>query len=204
MLKNILGKALRILIYSGYLLGLSLVFLHDASTITDGDKFIESSLTEYFQEGAFFITVIMYFLCAKLYRPNRSISVVLGGFFLMAFVREFDAFLDFYLYDGAWQTLVVIILVAVTYRTYKYWHPMTESIYNYANSFPFGLMLAGMMVTFVYSRLFGEPFMWQTLMEENYLRSVKNAAEESIELLGDSVIMFGSIEYLLYVRKIKG
>ncbi len=58
-----------------------------------------------------------------------------------------------------------------------------------------------MLITFAYSRLMGESILWQTLMEENYVRNVKNAVEESIELLGDTIILFGAMEFFLLAEQ---
>ena len=118
----------------------------------------------------------------------------------MALIREFDAFLDHNVYDGAWQTLVLIVLLFVIYRSYINRKSLFEALPGFMASYPFGLVIAGMIITFAYSRLFGESIMWKTVMEENYIRNVKNAVEESIELLGDSIILFSAIEFFFHAR----
>ncbi|MEM7109855.1 MAG: hypothetical protein AAF519_16640 [Bacteroidota bacterium] len=199
MTKNQIFKIVRIIIYSGYLLALSLVFLYDARSTTG--KFYENSLTEYFQEGTFFLTVMAYLFCTFNFKQTAAISVLIGGFFLMAFIREFDAVLDAYVYDGAWQTLVLIVIAMVGYRSYRSWKSIKRMLPDYMSSYPFGLMIGGMLVTFIYSRLFGEAIMWKTVMEENYVRDVKNAVEESVELLGDSIIFFAGLEFIFWAKK---
>lgn len=198
MTKDQIFKIARIIFYSGYLLSLSLVFLYDARSTTG--KFYENSLTEYFQEGTFFLTVLAYLFCTINFRETASISLLIGGFFLMAFIREFDAVLDAYVYDGAWQTLVLMVILFVGYRTYRSWKSIQGIIPNYMASYPFGLMIGGMLVTFIYSRLFGETIMWKTVMEEHYIRDVKNAVEESVELLGDSIILFAGLEFIFWAK----
>ncbi|MEM9297478.1 MAG: hypothetical protein AAGA64_03740 [Bacteroidota bacterium] len=188
----------RIIIYAAYLLALSLVFLYDARS-TEG-KFYENSLTEYFQEGTFLLTVLAYLFCTFNYKNTAPLSLLLGGFFLMAFIREFDAVLDAYVYDGAWQTLVLLVIALVGYRSFQSRKPLLETIPDYMVSYPFGLMIGGMLVTFIYSRLFGETIMWKAVMEENYVRDVKNAVEESVELLGDSIILFAGLEFIFWAK----
>ncbi len=189
----------RIVIFSGYLLALSLIFLHDAQP-QPGQKFNESSLTEYFQEGSFFLVVLLFLFNVLERKTTSALSILIGGFFLMALIREFDAVLDSYVFDGAWQTLAFTVLALVAYSIFRNKSSLGQTIPGYMRSYPFGMMIAGMMVTFVYSRLFGESIMWQTVMEESYIRSVKNAAEESIELLGDSLILFSAIEYSIWAK----
>ena len=120
----------------------------------------------------------------------------------MAFIREFDAFLDHKVHDGAWQVLVLIVLATVLYKSYQNRKALWNSLPNYLLSYPFGIMISGMIITFAYSRLIGESIMWQTVMEENYIRNVKNAVEESVELLGDSIILFGVVEFFMYAKAI--
>lgn len=200
MQKTEFFKIGRIIIYSGYLLALSLVFLYDAEP-KPILKFSESSLTEYFQEGSFFLTVLLFSFYALKRKATTALSIIIGGFFLMAFIREFDAVLDQYVFDGAWQTLAFSVLALIFFSIYKNWKVLGKQIVSFMISYPFGIMITGMMVTFVYSRLFGESIMWQSVMEDGYNRSVKNAAEESIELLGDTIVLFSAIEYGLWASK---
>jgi hypothetical protein len=63
-----------------------------------------------------------------------------------------------------------------------------------------GLLLAGFLITFIFSRLFGKTSFWQTLMGERYFRSVKNAAEECIELLGYGLLLAAAAEFYLLAK----
>ena len=205
MKKDPILKIVRIIIYASYLLLLSLVFLYDAGfeelrVDEIQAKFNEDSLTERFQESTFLLIVILCFVCSWLYPKTAALSFLMGGFFLMAFIRELDAFLDHNVYDGTWQVLVLIVLATVLYRSYQNREALWDSLPNYLLSYPFGIMISGMIITFAYSRLIGESIMWQTVMEENYIRNVKNAVEESVELLGDSIILFGVIEFFMYAK----
>ena len=207
MKKDPILKIVRIVIYASYLLSLSLVFLYDAGlkelrVEEIQAKFNEDSLTERFQEFTFLMIVILCFVCSWLYPKTAALSFLMGGFFLMAFIREFDAFLDHKVPDGAWQVLVLIVLATVLYKSYQNRKALWNSLPNYLLSYPFGIMISGMIITFAYSRLIGESIMWQTVMEENYIRNVKNAVEESVELLGDSIILFGVVEFFMYAKAI--
>ncbi|MCG8386575.1 MAG: hypothetical protein MJA30_13590 [Cytophagales bacterium] len=207
MKKDPILKIVRIVIYASYLLSLSLVFLYDAGlkelrVEEIQAKFNEDSLTERFQEFTFLMIVILCFVCSWLYPKTAALSFLMGGFFLMAFIREFDAFLDHKVHDGAWQVLVLIVLATVLYKSYQNRKALWNSLPNYLLSYPFGIMISGMIITFAYSRLIGESIMWQTVMEENYIRNVKNAVEESVELLGDSIILFGVVEFFMYAKAI--
>jgi hypothetical protein len=64
-------------------------------------------------------------------------------------------------------------------------------------------MVSGILVTFLFSRLFGKGDFWKAVMEENYMRSVKNAAEEGVEVMGDILIFISSVEYMIFKSKQK-
>ncbi len=190
------------MLYGGYLVALSLIFMYDAQPAS-GDKFTEYSLTEFWQEGSLFVVVMILLQSALTNKYMQPLSLIVGGFFLMALIREFDAFLDDYVFDGAWQLLVLIVLIGLIFSIYKTYTVLPGKISSFIRSYPFGLMVAGFLVTFAFSRLFGESFMWQAVMEDNYMRSVKNAVEESVELMGYSIILFSTIEYAFWAKSMK-
>ncbi|MCG7587258.1 hypothetical protein MHN01_16625, partial [Photobacterium sp. OFAV2-7] len=53
------------------------------------------------------------------------------------------------------------------------------------------------LTLFVFARIYGMGDLWQGAMQENYLRSVKNLAEEGVELLAYSLIVFAAAWYCL-------
>ena len=65
-----------------------------------------------------------------------------------------------------------------------------------------GLFVAGMLTTYIFSRLYGRQVFWQTVMQENYMRDVKSMAEEVIELLGYAMILIALVELMLLARRL--
>ena len=75
---------------------------------------------------------------------------------------------------------------------------LIDQVYGISNTFSFGLMFAGTIIIHAFARLFGRESAWTTLMpEENYVRAVKDAAEEGVELLGYAIVFMGAIELAL-------
>jgi hypothetical protein len=62
-------------------------------------------------------------------------------------------------------------------------------------------VLGGFFVTFIFSRFMGIPDFWHIVLNKNYLRDVERMAEESIELVGYTMIAFGCIDYALTLNK---
>ncbi|BCB08930.1 hypothetical protein HHSLTHF2_28200 [Vreelandella venusta] len=77
-----------------------------------------------------------------------------------------------------------------------------EEFSHYSNTFAFGLFTAGVLVTYIFSRLYGRQDFWRAVMQDTYIREFKDVAEEAIELLGYSLILFAMIELLLIARRI--
>lgn len=69
-----------------------------------------------------------------------------------------------------------------------------------ANSFAFGLVLIGGLLLHVFSRIYGLPALWQSLMGDNYMRSVSRVSEEGIELMAYGIIFLGIVELALLSR----
>jgi hypothetical protein len=77
-----------------------------------------------------------------------------------------------------------------------------EEFRHYSNTFSFGLFAAGVLVTYIFSRLYGRQDFWRAVLQEHYIRDFKDIAEEAIELLGYSLILFATIELLFLARRI--
>ncbi|MDN6314120.1 MAG: hypothetical protein L0J56_02290, partial [Halomonas sp.] len=69
-------------------------------------------------------------------------------------------------------------------------------------SFSLGLFTAGFFTTYAFSRLYGRKEFWQAVMQEHYMGNIKSMAEEVVELLGYSLILFAMIELLLLAQRI--
>ena len=79
-----------------------------------------------------------------------------------------------------------------------------ESFYALLNHRAISWLVIGFLVTFVFSRLFGRTVFWEHLLESDYNRWAKNAAEEGIELLGYALMFIGGVEMLVETRRVEG
>ncbi|TLF51601.1 hypothetical protein FEI13_07980 [Halomonas urmiana] len=141
-------------------------------------------------------------LYVRLTSPRLThVSLLLLALPLASLIREQDAWLDAWVFDGAWQTLVALLVLPVLFVVIRSRHAFAREFERYANSFSFGLFAAGFLTTYVYSRLFGRSEMWQAILGEAYLRTFKDAAEEVTELFGYTLLFFAMIELVLLVRR---
>ncbi|MDO6705615.1 transporter [Photobacterium sp. 1_MG-2023] len=156
----------------------------------------EDSLVEYTQEMYLALSSALFAAVAVKKPALRGFAILVSAFFLVLLIRELDGVLDL-IQHGFWK--VPAVLVAVGGIAYAYQHPQsTQSpLRNYSKHASFGLMIGGMATLMVFSRLFGMGDLWQTAMQDNYVREVKNLAEEGVELLGYSLILAASAWYCL-------
>lgn len=141
-------------------------------------------------------------LYVRLTSPRLThVSLLLLALPLASLIREQDAWLDAWVFDGAWQALVALLVLPILFAVIRGRHAFAREFARYANSFSFGLFAAGFLTTYVYSRLFGRSEMWQAILGEAYLRTFKDAAEEVTELFGYTLLFFAMLELVLLVRR---
>ncbi|WDT76689.1 MAG: hypothetical protein MPW16_05620 [Candidatus Manganitrophus sp.] len=115
-------------------------------------------------------------------------------FILMAAVREMDANLDRYVFDGAWQLMVTGLILSGFFYAWPRRRKIAAQLRSFLVSRSFGLFLAGLLVVMFFTPLLGQQRFWQAALQEHYIRSVARIVEESGELFGFLLILFGCIE----------
>lgn len=119
-------------------------------------------------------------------------------FILMAAVREMDANLDRYVFDGAWQLMVTGLILSGLLYAWPRRRKIAAQLRSLIFSRPFGLLLAGLFVVTLFTPLLGQQRFWQAALQERYIRSVARIVEESGELLGFLLLFFGCIEMFTF------
>ncbi|RVU00054.1 hypothetical protein EOD41_13925 [Mucilaginibacter limnophilus] len=207
-LSGLKSGLLRIIIYGVFIYGLAEVIRWDAAakvTINEA-KVSEASFTEFLQSIFLAISAALYLGVFFKYEQLKPLAFFLFSFALASFIREQDSWLDERVFNNAWQVGVFSLLAVLLYYLWRNGTRFLQTVSLYVNSLPFGLMLAGFLTTYIFSRLYGRTKFWEEVMEERYFRTVKNVSEESIELLGYFILVIAAIEFFLcakhYVRKI--
>lgn len=86
------------------------------------------------------------------------------------------------------------------YLVYRYKDNFVHDTVEFIKRPEFGILLCGFLTVFVFSRLFGCRILWESVMGDGYMRCVKNAVEEGVELLGYLFIGIASVEYYLFKK----
>lgn len=132
---------------------------------------------------------------------GRALGALLAAMLSAALVRELDYFLDKWFFDGAWQVVMSVLLVVSWWVIWPQRRELSRQLQLLSSHLSFGLMFAGASIVIGFSRLFGRGEFWERLMGSDFDRSVKNLAEESIELLGYTLLSIGVVECVLAFRR---
>ena len=189
MNKTVILTIARLGFYLGLVL-LSVVLIQlDAQYIVKGNKFHEYSYTEWAQQIFALLSLIICILVGRKYTPLRPIAYLVAGGFGVIFIREMDHYSDF-IYQGAWFPIALVALAVTVYAVYRNRANFWSSVERFMSTASFGLMFAGGLSVFVFSRLFGSKSMWTALFQVEQLvpltpyKWAKNAVQEGSELFG--------------------
>jgi len=178
----------------------------DAGFVVRDNKFHEYSYTEWAQQVFILLSMLLCLFVGKRYQPLLPVSYLVGGGFLVIFIREMDHYFDF-IYQGAWSLFALAALVLTVVMVYRNRAGFWASVERFMSTASFGLMTAGGLSVLVFSRLFGSKSMWTTLFQVAELEPrtpfkwAKNGVQEGSELFGYCLLLCAAIELLAYARR---
>ncbi|WP_180142902.1 hypothetical protein [Desulfoluna butyratoxydans] len=190
------SAALRFTFYILFLGTMVLLVTWEARRQPGEVLFNENSILESLQAILLFLTAASAYLAGHINESDTPLASLLVGIASIAAIREFDFALDRYVFDGAWQALALLVAILTFALAWHHRKELKEAVLSFLSRPSFGVMASGALTVLVFSRLMGRQVLWKAVMHEEYIRSVKNAVEESCELLGYSLIFFGTLELL--------
>ncbi|SDG71081.1 hypothetical protein [Psychroflexus sediminis] len=211
-MKSLIPLFIRLFAYAGLMFIMSLVIQFD---FAEGEV-KEDSLIEITQEILLLIGSLLLIGFSSKAKNFKIFNLALGGFLGIHLVREFDFWLNTRLFDKAWQVIALIILVLLVIMIIRNWKRLILEITSISKTYGFAFLFSGLIILHVFSRLYGRKLMWIDLLrgthdkyvvEENgekiiplrdFMRPVKDASEESIELLAYSIILIGVVEMIIF------
>lgn len=160
----------------------------------------ETSVTEMLQQLLLLVSSASFAYLAKERSEIRHAAILISAFFAVMFVRELDFWFD-QIVHGAWVYPAVAIAGSAIFYACKNGKRTLDQLALILASPHMNLLVTGVMLLLVFSRLFGMGSFWQGVMDEHYIRNVKNIAEEGTELLSYSLITFAAIKTVLGLTK---
>jgi hypothetical protein len=193
----------RFLLYSIFAVLVAELMRLDASSDKSEIKFTEFSYVEYMQSLLLLVssTICFGFYLSKKSKVFKFIFLLIFGLSSTALIREQDFFFDQLLGRKIWPYPVYMVLLFVGYKTYKGRIEALQQLTRFMTTKSYAFLTFSIITVFIFSRLYGRSVFWEAVMEEKYIRSVKNASEECIELYGYLFLLFGVLELVILVRE---
>ncbi|MGO2131709.1 MAG: hypothetical protein ACTH3D_02270 [Halomonas sp.] len=163
-------------------------------------RFTEYGFTELTQTTLLVVTSALLPYTRQWLKVLPGITLLMLAFIVSSLIRGQNHFLDTLVAPHVWKVLVTLVIAPIVYRVIRDRHGFSKEFSQYANSFSFGIFAAGVLTTYVFSRLYGRSKLWEAILQDNYVRTFKDAAEESIELLGYALILIAVIEMLILAK----
>lgn len=164
------------------------------------DRVSELSVTEIVQELVLAVIIVIHFRLARKYTALRLSNILIGGLFLAMLIRELDAVFDL-IAHGSWVWFALASTAAALALPLLKWRVAVCQLQEYARTPGYGMMLAGLMTILVFSRLMGMGELWDFVLQDGYVRAVKNAVEESCEMYGYMLCLTATASYAFSLRR---
>jgi|SRR5690554_2489386 len=154
----------------------------------------EHSFTEYSQSLLLILIISTFGYIIMTYEQERPLAYMAAGLFIAMLIREQNSLFN---NMGAhlWETLVAITFVIAVILSRRSRAAFVPAFDRYLNSRAAQIMAIGLVILLFYSRFFGMSIIWTSLLDDGYVRTVKNAMEEGTELLAYVLILYASQVY---------
>lgn len=186
-----LAVFLRVIVYGGLLFGIAQGIFFDAAHPIEAGYFGELTFTEITQELFLFCLFVFFAWMSFRWQEMKVMAQLTSLFFLMAFIREFNFLIEGWVYPVA---IVFAFFIGLVVRNFR---KLQESVVSFFRQPAAHWLLAGGLVTLVFSRLMGRSKFWRLLYHDESYRLAKAAVEEGLELLGDTLMLIAAFEFLL-------
>lgn len=196
-LKTLAGTLLLTLLLCFGILILFFIFWWDALS---SNPFSETGPTELIQTIVLAISTTVFFLEAHRCPDMRGGFVLVAGFIGCMLIREQDYFLDS-ISHGCWKWPALVLAVSCLTYAATTLRTTLAGLARLTRWQYFSVLIIGLTIVLLHSRLFGMGFLWRKLLPGNEWRMIKTAIEESNELLGYLLILFSAL--LLRFRRKK-
>ncbi|MDW1811679.1 hypothetical protein R7O11_21820, partial [Vibrio sp. Vb2362] len=147
-----------------------------------GSSLGELSVTETLQLVMLAIASWSFFSLSKQQPQLKHAAILIAGFFAVLIIRETDYWTDM-IHHGSWVFPALAVTALACAKAYQGGKGTMNEMATILTVPHMKLLVGAVMLLLVFSRLYGMGSFWQQVMDENYIRDVKNISEEGIELL---------------------
>jgi hypothetical protein len=129
-------------------------------------------------------------------RLRRPMAASLTAVMLACLIRELDFFLDFYVIDNLWQVLCALLLSFAVVYAVRHRERFAQGWRRSWPSAGLAMVMGGFILLVPFAQLVGHEALWRGILGTEYIRVVKVAVEEFLELGAYALIALGTVEYV--------
>jgi len=133
-------------------------------------------------------------------QSQRTIANLFASLSLIFLLHELDYFLDLYTIVNLWRVLIAIAAALIIVYCYRHWRRFRIAWFRIWPSPGLVLYFAGAIVVFAFAPIVSQEALWQSLLGEAYQPIAIAAADEFTELIGYSLWLIGTVEYVQQAR----
>lgn len=187
-------------VYTVAAAALAQLILFEAHQLGPLERFSEWGFVEWTQSALLAAAVAVAAVSALRSAGPQPLLTCLALAFAILLVRENDQVLEVWLPHGIWKWPALALLLWAAAVFFRHRDAVLEELRGLVGTFSLGVLIAG-FATLVFSRLFGRGELWEQLMGDQYVRAVKNAAEEGVELFALGLLLAGVVELVITREK---
>lgn len=196
-MKLIFRSILRFLIYGFLIFMCSHIIEQDFINGTAN----EDGIIEFYQHIILLVCVAIGFIFLSISKHHKVFMLILSLFISIHLIREFDAWFDHHFPALGWFPFVVVILVVMLIIIIKNFKTLIKQINYFRSTMGFGILLLALAKLHIFTRIYGKPSNWKSIMGDNYLYQVERISEESVELVAYTMILIAMSELFIHARK---
>lgn len=153
----------------------------------------EESLTEFTHNAVLAVGCLLFGLGARRHADKRGYLILVSAFLLALFIRENDALLDDLIQHGFWKYPSGLVLLGGGIAAYLNRATLRGPFLAHFETRSFAYCLVGLFIVVIYSRIFGSSIFLEDALGDGYNKAIKRIIQESAELQGYLILLFGAI-----------
>ncbi|TOG60307.1 hypothetical protein CGI97_11740 [Vibrio parahaemolyticus] len=157
-----------------------------------GSSLGEVSITETLQVIMLAIASWSFFQLSKQEEQVKHAAILISGFFAVLIIRELDYWMDM-IRHGSWVFPALTVTALACAKAYQGGKGTVNEMARILQVPHMKLLIGAVVLLLVFSRLYGMGSFWQQVMNESYIRDVKNISEEGMELLCYCLIALSAV-----------
>ena len=153
----------------------------------------ENGIVEMTQLALLEFSAFAFFVNARANRELRMPLSIIGAILVSAIIRENDSPLDVLLFHGAWKFICLPIWIAVAVAVILNFRKTVAQCAAFSRTASFHYVLLGLLVIGGFAQAVSYKGIWNDLLDGVRMRTIKNIVQESFEMLGYAIMLFGAV-----------